>query len=303
MKNMSYKEYKDQLINKLGKENAIELKRTTNLTWKHLVEMYSNEATIEVKNASNIEREWKKVLNKQSFQGNKEKFITPISNSIPFRSPMKIKSLYPNISSDELKLVKKYNNYKQTKQHQLKTLSKSQHVYMGDIFFTRNNKSAFLILINVNTRYVYAQQLGFTYVEKYIDVDLQNEHIKLKYNTKNRKSVQVIKKAFEIILQQTKIKGITFDGEPTIRSQEFNEFLKEHQIIINDHTTMVRTSLNLIDRFCRTIRDMSFTSNREILTQEDMDEIIRMYNYCRHEGLTRAITKANIIIRNKMDKL
>ena len=78
------------------------MKKSTNLTWKELVELYSKEPVIEINKDNKVEREWKKLLNKQSFQGNKEKLITPISNSILFRSPMKIKSLYPNITTNEL---------------------------------------------------------------------------------------------------------------------------------------------------------------------------------------------------------
>ena len=167
---------------------------------------------------------------------------------------------------------------------------------MGDIFFSKGNKSAFLIFINVNTRYAIAEQLGFTRVEKYIDVDSQTENIQLKYSTQNRKSISVIKKAFENILNRNKISRIIFDGEPSIRSQEFKEFLETNNIEINDSKLLIRTSLSIIDRFCRTIRDMAFTMDLEILSQEDMDQIINLYNKCRHETLTRILYESEHLI-------
>ena len=299
MNDKTWKEYKEEAMKLLGDDQAIEFKNKSGLSWKEIVKLYSIKPVIDINISDEVENEWNRITNKQSFEGVKETIVKPISNLIPFRTPKKIKNLYPNITSDELKSIKKYNDFDLTKsknKYQLKVFSKHKNVFMGDIFFSNGNKSAFLIFINVNTRYAIAEQLGFTRVEKYIDVDSQTENIQLKYSTQNRKTIQVIKKAFENILNQIKISRIIFDGEPSIRSQEFQEFLETHNIEINDHKLLIRTSLSIIDRFCRTIRDMAFTMNLEILSQEDMNQTIYLYNKCRHETLTRILYETEYLI-------
>ena len=255
-----------------------------------------NDIIIEEEFNKEIDEKWKKVKSKKRFEGNKELIINPISNSIPFRTPKKIKSLYPNSNIPDI--YPAYHLFKKDKrEYQLKTFSSHRFVFMGDIFFSEGNKSAFLILININTRYVYAEQLGMTRIEKYIDVDSQTERIKLKYSTTNRKTIDVLIKAFENILNKTPIKGLKFDGEPAIRSSQFQEYLEQRNIKLYNNETHVGTSLSIIDRFCRTIRDMSFTSKTQLLSQEDMDKLINLYNKCRHETLTNILYKGEYKIQ------
>ena len=53
------------------------------------------------------------------------------------------------------------------------------------------------------------------------------------------------------------------------------------------------TSLSLIDRLCRTIRDIAFNLNIEHIShQQIMDLILYYYNNSRHETLTNTLFKA-----------
>ena len=55
----------------------------------------------------------------------------------------------------------------------------------------------------------------------------------------------------------------------------------------------VHTSLSLIDRLCRTIRDIAFNLNYEgIYNQEQMNKVLNYYNQSRHETLTQTLFKA-----------
>ena len=55
----------------------------------------------------------------------------------------------------------------------------------------------------------------------------------------------------------------------------------------------IHTSLALIDRLCRTIRDIAFNLNIEHIShQQIMDLILYYYNNTRHETLTSTLFKA-----------
>ena len=245
-----------------------------------------------------VDDEWNKTKNKKRISKTKEIIETPISTSIPFRTPNKIKSLYPNLNVKQYDSC--YYNFKKSKsKYQLRTFSSWGFEFVGDIFFTDGNKAAFLILIETNTRYVYAEQLGYTKVKKCIDVDMQKERIELKYTTKDRKSVDELIKAFDKILDKGAIiQDLKFDGEPAIRSKQFKDYLHNNFINLIDKKKQVGTSLCLIDRFCRTIRDMAFTSKTQLLSQDDMDKLVNLYNRCRHKTLSDIILNADETFKN-----
>ena len=90
----------------------------------------------------------------------------------PYRSARKMKSLehtMPQINLLNAKsyrqlnnMIPHYNNFNvhdSYKKYSLKSYSPYRHSYIGDLFF-EGDKSVFLLLINVNTRYLYAYQLG-----------------------------------------------------------------------------------------------------------------------------------------------
>ena len=90
----------------------------------------------------------------------------------PYRSARKMKSLEKSMPEINLlnaksykelhNLIPHYNNYdvkKSLKKYGLKTYSTYRYSYIGDLFF-EGDIAAFLLLININTRYAYAYQLG-----------------------------------------------------------------------------------------------------------------------------------------------
>ena len=212
-----------------------------------------------------------------------------IPTQTPFRTPKKIESykIRTNIKLEENPpKLNSFNLKQQKKIYQLKTFSRVRNTFQGDIFFSSRDVSAFLIIINVNTRKAYARLLNNVQIERYIDVETQKEVINLSYSRKQRKTITSIIDAFNIILTETKINVLSFDGEPAVQSKEFQKYLISNKIEFTSVIKNYHTSLSIVNRFCRTLRDMAFNMKMEIITQEDIDELLNIYNNVRHESLT-----------------
>ena len=192
-------------------------------------------------------------------------------------------------------MVKPLNNFdvKESKnKYSLKTYSNVKYSFIGDIFF-ESNISAFLLLININTRYTYAYQLGNVDIKEIINIDENNKEYQMSYTTKGKKTTQELKKAFKNFLQDTKVNILRFDGERAIGSEDFKKYFTKNNIKFIPAIPGVHTSLSLIDRLCRTIRDIAFNLNYEgIYNQEQMNKVLNYYNQSRHETLTQTLFKA-----------
>ena len=224
-----------------------------------------------------------------------------LKSSLPYRSPNKIKELYFNkfgkkdISINDIKQnIEHYNNFnikQNQKKFSLKTYSNIFHSFIGDIFF-ESNKAAFLLLININTRKAYAYQLGKIDCKDEIDLVNGVEKIVYQYAIGGKKTTTELIKAFNKHLLNEKINILKFDGESAIKSLEFQQFLKDHNIKFIKTIPNSHTSLSIIDRLCRTIREIAFNLGCEpILTQNQMNTILNYYNNMRHEGLTKILRK------------
>ena len=267
----------------------------------------------EIKHNKEIQRKQlnKKLLKPQQPTSNEITFNLPpnlpnnkiewLKSSLPYRSPNKIKELYINnfgkkdISINDIKQnVEHYNNFnikQNQKKFSLKTYSNIFHSFIGDIFY-ESNKAAFLLLININTRKAYAYQLGEINYKNEIDLVDGVEKIVYQYATKGKKTTSELIKAFNKHLLNEKINILKFDNESAIKSLEFQQFLKDHNIKFIKTIPNSHTSLSIIDRLCRTIRDIAFNLGYElILTQKQMNTILNYYNNTRHEGLTKILRK------------
>lgn len=224
-----------------------------------------------------------------------------LKSALPYRSPNKIKELYFNkfgkddISINDIKQnIEHYNNFnikQNQKKFSLKTYSNIFHSFIGDIFF-ESNKAAFLLLININTRKAYAYQLGKIDCKDEIDLVNGVEKIVYQYAIGGKKTTTELIKAFNKHLLNEKINILKFDGESAIKSLEFQQFLKDHNIKFIKTIPNSHTSLSIIDRLCKTIREIAFNLRCEpILTQNQMNTILNYYNNMRHEGLTKILRK------------
>ena len=227
------------------------------------------------------------------------------SFNYPYRTYEKLKPLYDEIDKSNIKTYNNFDIKKSKNNYSLKTYSNVKNSFIGDIFF-ESNISAFLLLININTRYAYAYQLGKINTTEIINVDENNKEYEMSYATKGRKTTDEIIKAFNRFiddkrrennkLRHTNIKPVNilrFDGERAIGSKRFIEYLNNNNIKFIPSIPGIHTSLSLIDRLSRTIRDIAFNLNIEgIYTQEIMNKIINYYNNTRHETLTKILFKA-----------
>jgi len=218
------------------------------------------------------------------------------TNHYPYRSYNKLKSLYDDVDKNRIKHFNNFNLAKAKKDYSLKAYSTLTHTLIGDIFFDK--ASAFLLLINVNTRFAYAYQLGEVNTTEIINVDTNNKEFSMTYATRGRKTTKELIKAFNSHLSQHPVNLLRFDGESAINSPTFQRYLSDHHIQFDPAHT--HSSLGLIDRLCRTIRDIAFNLGyKGIFTQLQMDRILNFYNTSRHETLTQTLFQAYPALKSK----
>ena len=88
-------------------------------------------------------------------------------------------------TADINKLSNHYNNFnvkKNKKEYSLRTYSNARHSLIGDIFF--DSDISYLLLININTRYAYAYQLGDVEVGRISNKDEYKKNYYIYYATK-----------------------------------------------------------------------------------------------------------------------
>lgn len=220
-----------------------------------------------------------------------------IKNS-PYRDVKKIKSLVKQKFNVDLttefieKYIPKLNNFdvqESKKTYQLKTIS-LPYTYMGDIFFPYGKKVAFLLLIEVNTRKAFGYQLGNIEEKEIINVDSDEYERTILAPTTGLKTTISLIRAFNKFLQHLTrpIKHLKFDGESGINNSKFQEFLTKNNITFTMIPSTDHNGLSLINRLCRTLRDIAFNMNVEIVDQNIMNKVLDNYNNAPHDTITKA---------------
>ena len=210
-----------------------------------------------------------------------------------------------------------FNVRKQIKKYQFKTYSRVPGGFIGDIFFNKS-KFACLLLININTRKAYAYALNNVEVYK-VNPDSKGSQIKpiggqndygiqvyeinpgskgsqeytITYSTTNKKTTSNLINVFKQFLNDIdhKITSLRFDNESAVKSKQFQTMLRNNGIKFVPVVEGSHTSLSLIDRLCRTIRDISYNMGIKILTQNDINKVINVYNNMYHSSLSKILGK------------
>ena len=194
-----------------------------------------------------------------------------------------------------------FNVRKQIKNYQFKTYSRVPGGFIGDIFFNKS-KFACLLLININTRKAYAYALNNVEVYK-VNPDSkgsqvkpiggQNEEYTITYSTTNKKTTSNLINVFKQFLNDIdhKITSLRFDNESAVKSKSFQSMLQNNKIKFVPVVEGSHTSLSLIDRLCRTIRDISYNMGIKILTQNDINKVLNVYNNMYHSSLSKILGK------------
>ena len=194
-----------------------------------------------------------------------------------------------------------FNVRKQIKNYQFKTYSRVPGGFIGDIFVNKS-KFACLLLININTRKAYAYALNNVEVYK-VNPDSkgsqikpiggQNEEYTITYSTTNKKTTSNLINVFKQFLNDInhKITSLRFDNESAVKSKQFQTMLRNNGIKFIPVVEGSHTSLSLIDRLCRTIRDISYNMGIKILTQNDINKVLNVYNNMYHSSLSKMLAK------------
>ena len=198
-----------------------------------------------------------------------------------------------------------FNVRKQIKNYQFKTYSRIPGGFIGDIFFNKS-KFACLLLININTRKAYAYALNNVEVYK-VNPDSKGSQVKpikgqndydnnvytITYSTTNKKTTTNLINVFKQFLNDInhKITSLRFDNESAVKSKQFQTMLRNNGIKFVPVVEGSHTSLSLIDRLCRTIRDISYNMGIKILTQNDINKVLNIYNNMYHSTLSKILGK------------
>ena len=214
----------------------------------------------------------------------------------PFKSKNKVKSILKrdyNVDATNhfidkyIPSVPKYDK-KEAKKFHYKTYSMPGG-FIGDIFFSLGRKVAFLLLIEINTRKAYAYLLNNIDTKEIIDVDNEVYERTVDIETKKIKTTRSLMNAFDKFIIDVKgdITSLRFDGEAGINSKVFQNYLKQYKITFIPTRPKQHSSLSLIDRLCRTLRDMSYLMNVDIIDQSIMNIVLNYYNNSPHKTLTK----------------
>ena len=196
-----------------------------------------------------------------------------------------------------------FNIRKQIKKYQFKTYSRVPGGFIGDIFFNKS-KFACLLLININTRKAYAYALNNVEIKPKARIpkeakqiggqnDYGNQIYTITYSTTNKKTTSNLINVFKQFLNDIdhKITSLRFDNESAVKSKQFQTMLRNNGIKFVPVVEGSHTSLSLIDRLCRTIRDISYNMGIKILNQDSINKILNVYNNMYHSSLSKILGK------------
>ena len=184
-------------------------------------------------------------------------------DNLGFRSLDKVykavKEKFPDIKKSDVKEYLESLGAESKNELKPKTMrskmGKSYSAFIGgyqiDLFIYK--RKYYLLAININTRY--------GYISKPI---------------KNR-SVHEVLPEIKIFVDKFKPQIISCDNEPAFTSKDTVDYLISKDIELRIITEQLHSSLGIINRFCRTIRDMLFKSKSLTL-----DEAIEIYNNSYH---------------------
>ena len=139
-----------------------------------------------------------------------------------------------------------------------------------------------------------------------------NQTININTNSYSKHNVKTTKKFLrcleKMISNGMTIKYLSGDSEKCFTSKEAQEFYEANNISFipverlnktqypsfmnsrtksTKQTTPNHSSLGIIDRVIRTLRDMAFNMKIGVITPEVMDEIVNQYNNAPHRGLSK----------------
>ena len=165
--------------------------------------------------------------------------------------------------------------------------------YMID-FMVHKKKYIYLVAININTRYAMIEMTNIS-----VSDENESEERILSKDAKTTSSyLRALNKMIDEVKFMNPIRHLTGDGESAFKSKLAMKFYEQYNITFHPVTRMkiegkkgtdpLHSSLGLVDRFIRTIRDMLFNAELQI-TPLAIKEMVRQYNNAPHTTLSKYI--------------
>jgi hypothetical protein len=189
-----------------------------------------------------------------------------------------VKEQFPEITKDELRdILKKrvkdpYRMEKKNRKYQVKIFSQSPDTWFHDIFdnTTEGNPRYFHVFIGTNSRYAVVKPL----------------------RNKNASSVLETIRSFVEEFEPVKL---TSDEEAAFKSETILSYLESKEVLVMFVEDKNHTTLGIIDRFTRTIRDLntpresstkqSHDKEFRVFTNEKMQKLVNIYNNSEHSSI------------------
>ena len=228
-------------------------------------------------------------------------------NYIGFKSENKIRALQRIFPGKKVNIYEhtSYFPLKSNKKYQLHKVS-SRYSYIIDLMFV--DKLCYLVMINVNTRYLYVELVN----QILFDNDSENSEKRQRFAKYEKSADNYLKTLDKIIKSGVIIKHLTFDGEGSFNSRKAQNYYNSHGIHWRTAPRMkmgnypdfmkreqkqtktdpMHSSLGLIDRVIRTLRDMAYNMRVGIITPSIMNELVRQYNNAPHKTLSKYAGKS-----------
>ena len=214
---------------------------------------------------------------------------------IGFKNPKKVKALQ-SLNKDLIpnnQTVSSFPLKQNMKLFQLHKVS-SRNSYLIDLMMI--DHLCYLVAININTRYLYV---------KLTNIELDEN----KFSKRDKKSTKRYLNALRALIDEgMNPKFLSGDGEKAFNSIEAQQFYTKNGIrfisvprqfngaypkfMINEQrlankTSPLHTSLGLIDRVIRTLRDMAYNMKVGLITPNIMKELVYQYNNAPHQTLSK----------------
>ena len=220
----------------------------------------------------------------------------PFTGLFGYKSKDKINALKlinPELKEEKGKIPSSFPLKQNIKHYQLHKVAE-KNTWMIDLMFC--GKLGYLVAINVNTKYLFVELLN--------DVVGENEFSKGTIKS----TVSYLRALNRMIEKGANVKHLTGDGEGSFNSKlawetfynsrgidfkpvtrqvmgNYPDFMKKEQEDVKNDP--LHSSLGIIDRVIRTIRDMAYNMKIGVITPEVMNEIVNQYNNAPHRGLSK----------------
>ena len=149
--------------------------------------------------------------------------------------------------------VKKYNKLLMGNK-----FSAIPNIYQMDIYFTERDKTPYLLLVNINTRYAWIHKL-------------------------KSKDTDEVLKAFSLFVKEFHPYGIECDAEKAFTSYRFLDYLQDNNIKQKVSLNSLHSDLSVINRLSRTLRAMTIDD-----AHPDLSHYIKQYNKRYHSSIDMA---------------